>query len=241
MANGKFISYLRVSTQRQGRSGLGLEAQRRAVEDFLNGGRWTVIREFVEVESGKRDDRPQLAEALQLCKLTGAKLVIAKLDRLSRDAHFLLGLQKAGVPFVAADMPEANEMVVGIMAVMAQHERKMISERTKAALGSIRRRLAAGETYVSRSGRKIDRLGNPNGAQHLIGLGNSAAVGRVRDNADQRATNLKPVIDDIRAAGITSVRGICAELNARGILTPRQGNWHPTSVARLLDRLAQRQ
>src|SRR4051795_2506222 len=125
MAKGRYVSYLRVSTDRQGRSGLGLEAQRKAVEDFLNGGRWDLIDEFVEVESGKRDDRPKLTEALSLCRLHNATLVIAKLDRLSRDAAFLLGL------FVAADMPEANELVVGIMAVVAQAERKMISQRTR--------------------------------------------------------------------------------------------------------------
>src|SRR5829696_10296090 len=105
MARGHFVSYLRVSTDRQGRSGLGLEAQRKSVEDFLNGGQWELVAEFVEVESGKREDRPKLAEALGLCRLHRATLVIAKLDRLSRDAHFLLGLQKAGVRFVAADMP----------------------------------------------------------------------------------------------------------------------------------------
>src|ERR671912_1996888 len=112
MAEGQFVSYLRVSTDKQGRSGLGLEAQRKAVEDFLDGGRWQLLAEFVEVESGKREDRPKLAEALALCRLHGATLVIAKLDRLSRDAAFLLGLQKAGVRFVAADMPETNELVV---------------------------------------------------------------------------------------------------------------------------------
>jgi DNA invertase Pin-like site-specific DNA recombinase len=131
----------RVSTQKQGRSGLGLEAQREAVTVFLNGGNWELIREFKEVESGKAEDnRPELAKALHLCKVTGAKLVIAKLDRLSRNAAFLLGLQNAGVPFVAADMPEANEMVVGILAVIAQAERKMISQRTKAALAAAKRR-----------------------------------------------------------------------------------------------------
>src|SRR3954453_14936005 len=140
MAKGQYVSYLRVSTDRQGKSGLGLEAQRKAVADFLNGGRWDLIDEFVEVESGKRDDRPKLAEALALCRLHNAVLVIAKLDRLSRDAAFLLGLQKAGVRFVAADMPEANEMVVGIMAVVAQAERKMISTRTKAALAAAKAR-----------------------------------------------------------------------------------------------------
>src|SRR5215203_7291414 len=140
MARGRFVSYLRVSTDRQGRSGLGLEGQRKAVEDYLNGGKWTLVAEFVEVESGKNDARPKLAEALALCRLHGATLVIAKLDRLSRDAHFLLGLQKAGVRFVAADMPEANETLVGIMAMIAQAERKMISDRTKAALAAAKAR-----------------------------------------------------------------------------------------------------
>src|SRR3954466_8305705 len=136
MAAGRFVAYLRVSTDRQRRSGLGLDAQRKAVEDFSNGGSWNLVAEFVEVESDKRDGGPKLAEALALCRLHNAPLVIAKLDRLSRDAHLLLGLQKAGVKFVAADMPEANEMVVGIMAVVAQAERKMISARTTAALAA---------------------------------------------------------------------------------------------------------
>src|SRR3974377_86257 len=124
MSEGKFVSYLRVSTARQGRSGLGLEAQRKAVDDFLNGGDWRVIEEVVEVESGKRTDRPELMKAFQACRLFGAKLVIAKLDRLSRDAHFLLGLEKAGVDFVAVDMPNANRMTVGLMAVVAEEERR---------------------------------------------------------------------------------------------------------------------
>ena len=140
MAAGSFVSYLRVSTAKQGQSGLGLEAQRKAVADFLNGGSWTLLAEYVEVESGANDERPKLAEALARCRLHDATLVIAKLDRLSRDAHFLLGLQKAGVRFVAADMPEANEMVVGIMAVVAQAERRMISARTKAALQAAKAR-----------------------------------------------------------------------------------------------------
>ena len=127
-------------SDRQGASGLGLEAQRRAVADFLNGGNWQLVAEFVETESGAKTDRPKLADALALARAHGAKLVIAKLDRLSRDAHFLLGMQNAGVQFVAADMPEANEMVVGIMAVVAQAERKMISARTKAALAAAKAR-----------------------------------------------------------------------------------------------------
>ena len=137
---GEFVSYLRVSTDRQGASGLGLEAQRKAVLDYLNGGPWWLIAEYVEVESGADDDRPKLAEALARCRLHNATLVIAKLDRLSRDAHFLLGLQKAGVRLVAADMPEANEMIVRIMALVAQAERKMISRRTKDALAAAKAR-----------------------------------------------------------------------------------------------------
>src|SRR6516225_5825746 len=142
MAEGKFVSYIRVSTKRQGKSGLGLEAQRKAVDDFLNGGNWSVISEHVEVESGKKSDRhrPELAKALQACRLYGAKLVIAKLDRLSRNAHFLLGLKEAGVDFVAADMPNANRLTVGIMAMVAEEEGKAISARTKAALAAAKKR-----------------------------------------------------------------------------------------------------
>jgi DNA invertase Pin-like site-specific DNA recombinase len=117
-----------------------VEAQRKAVLDYLNGGRWTLVAEFVETESGAKTNRPKLADALALARAHGAKLVIAKLDRLSRDAHFLLGLRNAGVQFVAADMPEANEMIVGIMAVVAQAERKMISKRTKDALAAAKAR-----------------------------------------------------------------------------------------------------
>src|SRR5918997_3302817 len=140
MSETRFVSYLRVSTDRQGRSGLGLEAQRKAVDDFRNGGRWKLIAEFVEIESGKWEDRPKLAEALALCRLHRATLVIAKLDRLSRDAHFLLGLEKAGVDFIAADMPHANRLTVGIMAMVADEERRMISARTKAALAQAKAR-----------------------------------------------------------------------------------------------------
>src|SRR5215203_4839646 len=185
MAQGRFVSYLRVSTDRQGRSGLGLEAQRKAVSDFLDGGRWELIAEFVEVESGKRDDRPKLAEAMALCRLHNATLVIAKLDRLSRDAHFLLGLQKAGVRFVAADMPEANEMVVGIMAVVAQAERKMISARTKAALAAAKARGV--------------QLGNP---ENLRNQEAGRLQGRAKRSAmaAERAADLRPIIADVQSS-----------------------------------------
>src|SRR5690348_16777797 len=137
----KFVSYLRVSTARQGKSGLGLEAQREAVRQFVTSRAGHIIApEFVEVESGKRNDRPELVKALKRCRLTGAKLIVAKLDRLSRNAAFLMTLRDSGADFVAADLPEANTMTVGIMAVVAQHERETISHRTKAALAAAKSR-----------------------------------------------------------------------------------------------------
>src|SRR3954451_13181762 len=133
VATGRFISYYRVSTARQGQSGLGLEAQKAAVRAYLDGGDWQLVGAFTEIESGKNNDRPQLAKALAECRLRNATLVIAKLDRLSRNAAFLLNLKDAGVDFVCADMPDANKLTIGIMALIAQNEREAISARTKAA------------------------------------------------------------------------------------------------------------
>ena len=223
MSTGTFVAYYRVSTARQGASGLGIEAQREAVARFLNGGNWTVVAEFTEVESGKRDDRPKLAEALALCRAYRATLVIAKLDRLSRDVHFLTGLQKAGVRFVAADMPEANEMVVQMMAVVAQAERKMISQRTKAALAAAKAR-----------GTK---LGGNRGAV----LSDAArAMGRAArtTKAAEEASNLAPIIRELRAGGVPSLGAMAKALADRGIPTARGGTaWTATQVARVLARL----
>jgi DNA invertase Pin-like site-specific DNA recombinase len=134
----KMVGYYRVSTPKQGRSGLGLQAQKAAVKAFINGGK--LIGEFTEIETGKNNNRPKLAEAIQACRIYGATLVIAKLDRLSRNAHFLLGLKEAGVEFICCDMPNANRLTVGIMAMVAEEERRMISERTKAALAAAKAR-----------------------------------------------------------------------------------------------------
>ena len=227
MADGRFISYLRVSTAKQGASGLGVDAQRKAVSDYLNGGRWSVIAEMVEVESGKRDDRPKLAEALALCRIHNATLVVAKLDRLSRDAAFLMTLQKSGVRFVAADMPEANEMVVGIMAVVAQAERKMISARTKAALAAAKAR------GTKLGGTRWDHL-----AGEMADKGRAAGIETRQAKAKGRASDLAPIVAHLRASGASSLRDLAAGLNARGIPTARGGSvWSPTQVARLLDRI----
>ena len=225
MAQGKWISYLRVSTGRQGRSGLGLEAQRKAVEDFLNGGRWQLVKEFVEVESGKKTDRfrPVLAEAIQACRLYGAQLVIAKLDRLSRNAHFLLGLKEAGVDFVAADMPTANRLTVGIMAMVAEEEGRMISERTKAALAAARRRGV--------------QLGGYNKNPKLTAQARKAGQEANARIATERSAVIRPAIAELQAAGATSLRAIAAGLNERGIPTARgTESWSATQVMRVLAR-----
>lgn len=136
MANGHYIAYYRVSTTRQGQSGLGLEAQQQAVKQYLNGGNWQILAEFTEIESGKRNDRPKLAEAIALCKRLQATLVIAKLDRLARNVHFISGLMESGVEFVAVDNPNANRLMLHMLAAFAEHEREQISRRTKDALAA---------------------------------------------------------------------------------------------------------
>jgi DNA invertase Pin-like site-specific DNA recombinase len=231
MTGGRFVAYLRVSTARQGQSGLGLEAQRQAVADHVNG-HGVLLAEYVEVESGKRNDRPELAKALAHAKATGAMLIVAKLDRLARNVAFIAALMESGVEFTACDFPKANRLTVHVLAAVAEHEAAMISARTKAALVAAK---ARGE-WVSKSGRVVSRLGNPNGARALQGLGNDAAVAAVKAGADCHAAQVAPVIAAIRGEGIMSNKGISAELNRRGILTARGGQWHATTVRNLLAR-----
>jgi DNA invertase Pin-like site-specific DNA recombinase len=217
MASGRFVSYLRVSTQKQGRSGLGLEAQREAVAQYLNGGSWQLAAEFVEVESGRNDSRPQLAAAVDECRLTGATLVIAKLDRLARDAHFLLGLSKAGIEFVAADMPNANRLTVGIMAMFAEEEARAISARTKAALAAAK---ARGTKLGGFRGHVVD------GSTGTLAL---------QAQADAFAASVAPIAQQLRDQG-ESLGKIAATLAARGIRTARGGAWTATAVRNLLAR-----
>jgi DNA invertase Pin-like site-specific DNA recombinase len=222
---GRFVAYYRVSTQSQGRSGLGLQAQQEAVAGFCRQRGWEIVAEFTEVESGKRDNRPQLAIALKRSRLTGARLVIAKLDRLSRNVAFLASLQESGAKFIAADMPEADEFTVHILAAVAQRERKLTSERTMAALAAAKARGI--------------RLGNPNGAEAIrrAGKGTSAALDAVRQNAASRASEYAEIIADVCTTHGQSLSGLARELNRRGILAPRGGMWHPSSVRNLLVRL----
>ena len=191
------------------------------MEAFLNGGRWKLVAEHTEIESGRNNERPQLAAAISACRIYGAKLVIAKLDRLSRDAHFLLGLEKAGVDFVATDMPSANRLTVGIMALVAEQEAKAISQRTKDALAAAKARGVKLGGF--RAGAKVTAQMR----RHSIEARSEAASARARD--------LAPIITELRAQGAQSLREIATALMDRGIPTARGGNeWTPAAVARVL-------
>jgi DNA invertase Pin-like site-specific DNA recombinase len=220
MAKGRFVSYLRVSTHEQGATGLGIEAQRKAVLDWLDGGKWTLLAEFVEVESGAKGDRPELAKAFGMCRARKATLVISKLDRLSRDAHFLLGLEKAGVDFVAVDMPHANRLTVGIMALVADEERRMISARTKAALQAAKARGV--------------RLGGWRGTIPTDETRQASTVA-LKARTKAFAADLSPIITELQAQGVTSLNALAKALTEQGVPTARgSSTWTAAGVSRVL-------
>jgi len=216
-----FITYLRVSTDRQGRSGLGLEAQRKAVADHV-AGKGEIAAEYVEIESGKKNERPQLASALAEAKRIGAVLLIAKLDRLARNVAFIANLLEAGVEIAAADMPEANRFLLHVMAAVAEHEAQAISDRTKAALAAAKAR-----------GVKLGWAMPDRKAEQHQAAKKGAEINAQK--ADQHAANVLPVIRQI-AAGGASLREIAAELNDRGIKTARGGLWYATTIRNILAR-----
>ena len=232
MAEGKFIAYYRVSTAKQGRSGLGLEAQQAAVRDYLNGGNWNLIQEITEVETGKRSDRPKsdrpkLTEALRLCRLHNATLVIAKLDRLARNVAFVSKLMEAKVTFVAVDFPTVNNLTVHILAAVAEHEATAISARTKAALAAAKAR-----------GRKLGGL-----REHGLGTAEQRLVGQQRSiltrqrKAMSFAADVSPFITETHQAEM-SLRTIAADLNNRKIPTARGKTWTAMAVQRVIKTLA---
>ncbi|CAB3665220.1 recombinase family protein [Paraburkholderia rhynchosiae] len=221
MANGKFVTYLRVSTAKQGQSGLGLEAQQGAVDAYLSGDAWEVVGRFVEVETGKGanalDKRPQLRAALALCKKAGATLLIAKLDRLARNVHFITGLIETGVDFIAADMPQANKVMIQMHAVMSEWERDEISRRTKAALAAAKAR-----------GVKLGGAGPANLRPNVEAR---------QKAANEFAAKLSATLSGFVAQGMTQI-AMVAELNAIGIKTPTGKAWARTQLQRTLARLA---
>lgn len=215
----QFVVYLRVSTQRQGASGLGLEAQRCAVTAYLAEGNRTAIEELVEVETGKGSNvlekRPQLRLALERCRKTGATLLIAKLDRLARNVHFISGLMESKVRFVALDMPEANDLTIHIMAAFAEHEAKRISERTRDALAAAKAR-----------GVVLGATGPTNLKGHTEQRQSAACEFKAR---------LMPVLRGFAAQGL-SLRAMTAQLNSLGIQAPRGGTWSYAQVQRVLSK-----
>lgn len=212
------VAYFRVSTDRQGQSGLGLEAQREAVKAFVKRDGWDLIGEFAEVETGKGRDaqsiRPQLAQALKLARQKKAVLIIAKLDRLARNVAFISNLMDAGVDFVACDMPNANRLTVHILAAVAEDEARRISERTKAALAA---KKARGEI-----------MGNPQSPETM----NAPRIAK----AEAFAESMRSTMEDLLRRGL-SQRKIAEELNARGIKSARGKGWSLSSVQNCLKRL----
>jgi DNA invertase Pin-like site-specific DNA recombinase len=217
------VAYVRVSTAKQGKSGLGLDAQREAIERFMASEGIESVSWFTEVETGKGSDaldrRPELAKALSTAKKLKAPVIVAKLDRLSRDVHFISGLMAQRVPFLVAELgADTDPFVLHLYAALAEKERALISTRTKVALQA---KKAAGA-----------KLGNPTNLEDAQKLGAAANA----QAADAFAANVLPIVQSIKGAGVTSLRGIADALNARGVQTPRGGQWHARSVARLIER-----
>jgi DNA invertase Pin-like site-specific DNA recombinase len=220
----KIVGYVRVSTRSQGVSGLGLEAQRAAIEGYARSIGVPVAMIFEEVESGKRTNRPQLAAAIRMCSLTGAALVAARVDRFGRRAGPLFALRDARFPVIACDMPHADSFVWGVLALMAEKEGRSISERTVAAL-------AAAKARGTKLGGKAESLSN-----REVGSARGVAVRKAK--ADTRAAELAPIIADLRASGAASLGELAAGLNAAGVPTARGGEWSAVQVQRVLARLA---
>jgi DNA invertase Pin-like site-specific DNA recombinase len=208
-----------------------------AVRDYLNGGDWRLVAELTEVESGKRSDRPKLAEALKQCRVHGATLIIAKLDRLARNVAFISNLMESGVEFHAVDFPQANRLTIHILAAVAEHEAKMISERTRAALAAAKKRgvkLGGQRRYVIGK----DEAGNKIYGDSVVGpaMATRRARARRQELADAKAADLAPIIEGLQAAGKTSLRAIAAGLNEAGIPAVRGGEWSAVQVQRVMSR-----
>lgn len=220
MERKRFVAYLRVSTVRQGQSGLGLDAQRNSVAGYIDGINGHLVSEFVEVESGKNNDRPELHRALSACRIHGATLIVARLDRLARNAHFLLGLKEAGVEFICVDMPSANTLTIGIMAMVAQEEARMISARTKAALHAAKARGV--------------KLGSPRPlTSHAQRRGTLRSVEVRRAQSIRWRSDILPVVQSVYDEH-QSLRTTASVLNNQRVPARRGGQWTATQVRRLI-------
>jgi DNA invertase Pin-like site-specific DNA recombinase len=220
MITGKFVSYYRVSTQKQGESGLGLDAQKAMVKGYLNGGDCEVVAEYVEIESGKNDARPKLAQAMAKCKKEGATLLIAKLDRLARSVHLIAGMMKSNVPFVAVESPNDDAFTLHIKAAVAEKEAKDISNRTKAALAAAKARgtVLGGRRVTAERWAEIVSHGNQQRSEA----------------ASKRANSIIPVIKGLKKEGAVTLRDIASRLNDRGFTTAKGKQWTAVQVMRIL-------
>ena len=217
----KYVAYYRVSTREQGASGLGLSGQYEAVSTFVENTSGTLVAEYQDIESGSNDDRPQLQKALRKCRLTGATLLIAKLDRLSRNRRFLMEMADSSTKFVCCDMPEANNFTVGLLACLADYERQLISERTKAALSAAK--------------AKGTRLGNPR-LHEVRNTDTSKATAARSAQTTARNREIRDVISEIQAeeGSKLSSRALADRLNSAGYTTSTGGQWHHQGVLRVL-------
>lgn len=221
----QYVAYYRVSTSKQGQSGLGLEAQRSTVHSFIKANQGEIITEYVEVESGRSKTRKALLQALAHTRVTKAKLIIAKLDRLARNLSFTAALMDSGVEFIACDLPQANRFTIHVMAALAEQEAELISVRTKAALAEAKKRGV--------------RLGNPKLAQVR---GSPKAASRAwQEKVAGRSLAYLGAVLEAKSKGIKTLQGIADHLNQKGVFTPDGHRWHPTSIKRLLSRLGQNQ
>lgn len=215
----QFIAYYRVSTQRQGISGLGLEAQQDIVEDYIRRQEGKLLHIYTEIESGKRDDRPQLLKALQHCQLTNSTLVVSKLDRLSRDLHFLSTVMKSGIQFVCCDQPNSGTLVLQVLAAVAEEERRMISERTKLALAAAKKRGV--------------KLGNPRLDEVRNTCMNNARKAWQKNN-DEFNEAILTVIESLQQQGIATYKGLARELNRLGFKTRYGRQFYSATVRNIL-------
>jgi DNA invertase Pin-like site-specific DNA recombinase len=218
----KFVAYYRVSTAKQGRSGLGLDAQRECIARYITSVGGKLCAEFTEVESGTHKDRPKLAAALAACRVHCATFIVAKLDRLARSVSFVSNFLESGCEFCAVDFPQANRFMLHLLAAVGEYEAKLISDRTRAALAATR--------------RKGTKLGGDRGkqTQGQLRAANKASVAVRSAQAAQRAADLAPVIAELRSAGCVSLAQIATGLNAKGISTARGAEWSPTAVMRVM-------
>ncbi len=241
----KIIAYYRVSTQKQGATGLGMDSQRNMMEMFIKSNAGELIASYEEVESGKRADRPQLHKALAHAKSIGAKLVIAKLDRLARNVAFLSSLMESGADFVAIDNPHATRLTTHILAAVAEDEARRISERTTNALASIKRTIVEKGSYVSRSGRTITGLGAGSGhwsdpvraEQMKAGLAKARSVSATVQRGSVPVKMVLPAMREMRASNLT-FRQIADKLNAEGVTTRLGGKWCAGTVCRAMKKVA---